>query len=145
MVTKRVVSSGGVIYKIDRRKPCICLIERTDREAWGLPKGEIGPGESPGETALREVEEETGLKGEIVEKLGQIDYWFYWKPEKTRYHKTVHFFLMKYLSGHTAAHDWEVKSAQWFPLEKAIAKMTYKNEVEMVKKAGKALEASLGG
>lgn len=149
VVTKRVVSSGGVIYKVDRGKPSICLIERTDREVWGLPKGEIASGESPEETAHREVEEETGLKGEIVEKLGQIDYWFYlpvrprlprgrqagWKPEKTRYHKTVYFFLMKYLGGDTASHDWEVKSAQWFSIDKAISKMAYKNEIEMVQRA----------
>ena len=159
VVTKRVVSSGGVIYKLERGKPYLYLIERTDREVWGLPKGEIGRGESPEETALREVKEETGLKGEIVERLGQIDYWFYlpvrpglptdrqagWKPEKARYHKTVHFFLMKYVSGDTAAHDWEVKSAQWFSIDEAISKMAYKNEIEMVEKAKKALQASQSG
>lgn len=135
VVTKKAVSSGGVIYKIEGGEIFVCLIERTDREVWGLPKGAIAEGETPEETALREVEEETGLRGEIAEKLGEIDYWFYWKPDKARYHKTVHFFLMKYVGGDTASHDWEVKTAEWFPVEEAIARMFYKNEIEMVKRA----------
>jgi 8-oxo-dGTP pyrophosphatase MutT (NUDIX family) len=143
VTTKRAVSSGAVIYKIEDGQIFICLIERTDREVWGLPKGTIANGETPEQTATREVEEETGLKGEIVERLGSIDYWFYWKPEKARYHKTVHFFLMKYVSGDTASHDWEVKTAQWFPIEEATARMSYKNEIEMVKKAGERIQHSL--
>lgn len=143
VTTKRAVSSGGVIYKVEGGEIFICLIERTDREVWGLPKGVIAKGETPEQTATREVEEETGLKGEIVEKLGSIDYWFYWKPEKARYHKTVHFFLMKYVSGDTASHDWEVKTAQWFPVEEAIARrMSYKNEIEVVKKARERIQHS---
>lgn len=63
----------------------------------------------------------------------------HWKPETVRYHKAVHFFLMKYVGGDTASHDWEVKTAEWFPVEEAIARMSYKNEIEMVKKAKQRL------
>lgn len=145
VATKRVVSSGGVIYKRQGGRVYVCLIERTDRAVWGLPKGEIDAGETPEQTALREVAEETGLEGEIVQDLGSIDYWFWWKPEGARYHKTVHFFLMKYVKGETSAHDHEVKTAQWFPIDEAADKMAYRNEIEVVERAREALQASGNG
>lgn len=106
---------------------------------WCLPKGLIDKGEIPEKTALREVSEETGLKGRIIEKLGEITYWYYIKNDNAKCRKTVHFFLMEYESGNIADHDWEVDTVSWFPIERALHKATYKGEREIIRKARESL------
>jgi 8-oxo-dGTP diphosphatase len=103
--------------------------------AWCLPKGIIDRDEDPPATALREVREETGLTGEILYELGQISYWYYLREEMIRVHKTVYFFLLKFIEGSTDDHDHEVDEARWFPIDDAIEKLTYKSEKEIMRKA----------
>ena len=85
-------------------------------------------GESVAETALREVREETGLQAELVGPLDTIDYWFVWAPERTRYHKFVHYFLMRAVGGDFADHDHEMEDAAWFEPEQARRRMSFANE-----------------
>ena len=104
---------------------------------WALPKGNIGPGEDPRETALREVHEETGARGRLVEKLGDVRYTYTWAGE--RIFKIVSFFLLRYTSGRLGdqrpetAH--EVDEVHWLPLEEAPKLLAYGGEREMAKKA----------
>lgn len=144
MKTKLAFSSGGVIFRKKNKKLEIALIAREKGKIWCLPKGTIEPGESLKETAVREVAEETGLQGKILDKLGQIDYWFYWKPEDTRYHKFVHFFLLKYEKGDPSSHDYEVDEVKWFSLDEALKRLSYQTEREIVEKAKKFLKESIG-
>ncbi|MEW6188734.1 MAG: NUDIX hydrolase [Actinomycetota bacterium] len=139
MKTKRAVSSGGVIFRRVDKEIQVALARRGEGKIWCLPKGLIERGENPQETAVREVEEETGLRGEIVDKIGQIDYWFYWKPEDTRYHKFVHFYLIEYKSGNVQNHDYEVEEVRWFPIDMAIDLLSYKTEIQIMKKAKEML------
>ncbi len=136
---KRQVSSGGVIFRKNNTFTEIALIAVKDGKVWCLPKGAIDKGESPERTAIREVEEETGLKGKIIEKLGEITYWYYLKEEKARCRKTVYFFLIEYESGDISEHDWEVDKAAWFPIDKAVEKANYENEREIIKRAREIL------
>lgn len=138
--TETAVSAGGVIYKKEDGKVEIVLTSHDERKVWNLPKGLVEEGEGLEETALREVNEETGLTGEIVGKIGKIDYWFYWKPKSTRYHKFVHFYLVKHTGGNISKHDWEVTEARWFPVDEAIEKLSYKNEKAVVEKAKDMIE-----
>lgn len=139
MKTTTAVSSGGIIFRHPRGgKVEVALVARQDRESkqvWCLPKGLVEKGEGLEETALREVKEETGLSGEVVASLGQIDYWFYWKEDQTRYHKFVHFFLIRYTSGRLEDHDFEMEEARWVPIGEAIKMLSYKNEAEIMKRA----------
>src|SRR3954467_15961197 len=96
---RREFSAGGVLV---RRLPgpwVGAAIRPAGRPhgLWALPKGQIDPGESGEETALREIGEETGATGRSLGKLGDVRYWFNWEGE--RIFKVVSFFLVRYESG----------------------------------------------
>lgn len=140
---KSQVSSGGVIF---RKKDCgdteIALVAVKGGQVWCLPKGIIEKGEKPEETAVREVREETGLTGKALEKIGDISYWYYAKDKNAKYRKTVHFYLLEYMSGDTADHNWEVDKAQWFLFDEALEKVSYRGDREIVEKAKELLKKS---
>jgi len=137
---KRQVSAGGVIFREKDSSVEIALIAVKGGHVWCLPKGIIDKGESPEMAAVREVSEETGLQGRIIEKLGEINYWYYIKEEEARCRKTVHFFLIEYESGDTSQHDFEVDLVSWFPIDDALKTASYKGEREMIEKAEKILK-----
>lgn len=136
---KRQISSGGVIFKRHNSIIEVAMVAVKGGTIWCLPKGLIDKGEVPEKTALREVEEETGLKGRIIGKLGEITYWYYLKEENAKCRKTVHFFLMEYEGGDISNHDWEVDDAAWFSIDEALNKVSYKSEKELMEKARKKL------
>jgi len=103
----------------------------------GLPKGLVEQGETYEEAAMREVEEETGLKGKIVGKIGEINYTFSREKEVS---KTVHFFLLKFVGGSIDAHDHEVDEVRMVPASEALKLLTYPNERRMVAKAMEMLK-----
>ena len=108
---------------------------------WALPKGLIGPEESPEEAALREVGEETGLEATPLQKLGDVRYVYTWAGE--RVFKIVSFYLFRYRSGRIGdiapEQRIEVDEARWLPLEEAPKLLAYKGEREMAAKALAAL------
>ena len=110
---------------------------------WALPKGRIGRGEKPEATAVREVEEETGARGELVRKLGDVRYVYSWKGE--RIFKVVSFFLLRYEAGRLGdlekEYAHEVADVQWLPLEEAPRLLAYAGERQMAQEA----LAALGG
>jgi 8-oxo-dGTP pyrophosphatase MutT (NUDIX family) len=104
---------------------------------WALPKGLIGAGERAEATAVREVEEETGVVATPDGKLGDIRYVYTWAGE--RVFKVVSFFLFRYSRGRLGEippeHAHEVAEAAWLPLEEAPTLLAYKGEREMAAKA----------
>lgn len=132
-------SSGGVIYREEAGQLWVVLISpHSDR--WALPKGIVERGEDPAQTAVREVAEETGLGGELVDKLGYVEYWYRDPKDKILYHKFVDFFLIRYQSGDVSQHDWEVQEARWLPITEAIAQASYDSEKNILIKAKEAWE-----
>ena len=106
-------------------------------DVWALPKGLVGEGEAPADTALREVTEETGVRGRLVEKLGDIRYVYTWKGE--RVFKVVSFYLVRYSRGRlgdiTEEFRHEVAQTRWLPLAEAPRLLSYRGEREMAAKA----------
>jgi 8-oxo-dGTP pyrophosphatase MutT (NUDIX family) len=115
------------------------LIATKNRTVWTLPKGIIDKDESPEMAAVREIQEETGLTGSIVDKLGEKSYWFYLKDENAKCKKTVTYFLLEHVSGETNNFSWEVDEAGWFPLDEAINMLHYKSDKEILIKAAEKL------
>jgi 8-oxo-dGTP pyrophosphatase MutT (NUDIX family) len=128
-------SAGGVIFRRYDGGFEIALISVRGGTAWCLPKGLVDKGETPEMTAVREVREETGLNGRVVDRLGDISYWYYIKEENMKCRKTVSFYLMEYLSGDTAGHDLEVDSAEWLTVDAALKKVSYKGDRSIIEKA----------
>jgi 8-oxo-dGTP diphosphatase len=142
--TQAQVSSGGVAFRRNADATIdVALILVGQRARWQLPKGTIESGEAPEAAALREVREETGLSTEIIEPLAVIEYWYVGdhSGRRTRFHKKVHFYLMRYLSGDVSDHDHEVLDARWMSIEEAIEKLAFKNERLVVKKARDRLQS----
>lgn len=124
----REFSAGGVVVRQMRGRPFVAVV-RVRGDVLALPKGHPEPGESSAEAARREVREETGLETELVEKLGDIRYWYARSGERVM--KIVSFFLFRYRAGSVENHDHEVEEALWIPLEEAPARLAYKGEREM--------------
>ena len=140
MRTRREVSAGGVVYRTGPDGPEIVLAARRDRRgrlAWGLPKGLIEPGESPEEAAVREVQEEAGLESRVVERLGEVRYFYVW--EGVRVAKLVHVFLMESTGGDVSLHDHEMEEVRWFPAASAAGRTSYPSERELVERAAAQL------
>lgn len=131
-------SAGGVVV---RDGQCIVIVP-TRRAADGsrvlaLPKGHPDGAESAADAALREVREETGVDAALVEKLGDIRYWY--MRGGRRIAKLVSFFLLEYLSGELEDHDHEVEHAEWMALDEAARRLTYQGERDMVAAGGRLL------
>jgi mutator protein MutT len=127
-------SAGGLV--IDEDQASAVIIGRLDRKGrllWSLPKGHIEDGETPEQTAVREVREETGITGEVVRSLGSIDYWFV--AENRRVHKTVHHYLLVALSGELSDEDTEVTEVAWVALDDLDGRLAYADERRLVRKA----------
>lgn len=144
METVHQVSAGGVVQRIENGQVQIVLIKTSSEGRWQLPKGIIDPGETSEAAALREVREEAGVSGWIIEPLDEIEYWFvgaYDGGPKKRYHKKVHFYLMRFLEGDTNDHDHEVSEARWVDVDEAESMLAFDSERELIAKAKSRLEA----
>ncbi len=140
MKTERQVSSGGVLVRDGPHGPEVLLASRRTKRGdlvWGLPKGLVEAGESPEQTAIREVTEETGYRGTVRSPLGEISYWFV--SDGTRIRKTVHFFLMDDSGDAPGPRDREMEDVRWFPLDQAVSAAGYDSERDILAKAVQAV------
>jgi 8-oxo-dGTP pyrophosphatase MutT (NUDIX family) len=136
--TARATSAGGVVHRSINGRTEVAIVHRRAPLLWALPKGTPDSGETIQETALRETREETGLEVEIERPLRSIRYYFV--RGSTRFHKTVHFFLMRAVGGSTDAHDAEFDEVRWVSLEEAGALLNHATERSVVEEAAAALE-----
>jgi 8-oxo-dGTP pyrophosphatase MutT (NUDIX family) len=107
---------------------------------WSLPKGHIEAGETAEQAAVREIEEETGISGEILAELGTIDFWFV--AGGRRVHKTVRHYLLRATGGELSDADIEVSEVAWVPLPDIRAQLAYPDERGLVDAAGRLLAES---
>jgi len=138
--TSTATSAGGIVVRHESGRTWLVVGSRRrerDGRTWTLPKGTPNPGESREETAVREVEEETGLQVRISQPLDSIAYTFV--QSGTRIHKTVHYFLMDAVGGDLASHDHEFDEVRWIPFDVASTMLTFETERELVQRAAERL------
>jgi len=145
MKFKNEISAGGITFKKVKDKKgkenvfwLIC--QHSQHKGWIFPKGLIGDknsNESMKEGALREVEEEGGVKAKIIDDSPvKVEYMYQWHNsphggkdgERTLVKKTVYYYLMQYLSGDPKNHDWEVSEAKFLPENEVKNMLTHKSD-----------------
>ena len=135
------ISAGGVVFRGDKDRAEVVIVSVGGQNRWQLPKGLVDAGENPEITAVREAREEGGVSSEVVQPIETIEYWYAGLENgiRVRFHKRVHFYLLRYLSGDTKDHDWEVNEARWVPIEDATSQLAFDNEKRVMERARELL------
>ncbi len=135
------VSAGGVVYRLHSGYLEVVICGRENQGwLWALPKGTPEKNESLQDTAVREVEEETGLNVKLDRNIGSINYWFVRPVDQVACYKTVHFYLMTANGGSENNHDKEFDIVKWISLHQALNALTYKGEVNILEKAAHIID-----
>lgn len=141
MKRRSETAAGGVVYRLGPGGPEVVLGAQRDRLSGAhhlrLPKGKLDAGETAEQAAVREVEEETGVRARIVADLGSSEYAY--AEKKTRVAKRVLYFLMEHDSGEPHARDGEMTRAFWCPIDEAARTLSFANEREAVERARRRL------
>ena len=159
MALKRIFSAGGIVLRrfapqdkqslrssalpedlklSGPREVKVLVTQHSKHKGWDFPKGHLEVGESSEAAALREVEEETGVKAEIIEKVGQTQYFYWENGEKVL--KTVTFFLMKYVGAGEATTTFEVSDHKWLTPDEVEKQLTFKDTKDLWRKAKEKIE-----
>jgi len=122
-----VLAAGGVVWR--RRADGeveVVLVHRPRYDDWSLPKGKLDPGETDEQAALREVQEETTVLAELGPELPSTIY-----LDKSGKHKRVRYWAMTIVDGLPAASN-EVDAVIWLPVGEAVARLTYRHDVDVL-------------
>ena len=139
MITE--TSAGGIVYKKNGSDFLWLIVQHKKALHWGFPKGHIGDrveNELMEEAALREVGEEGGIKAKIINET-PVNTTYFFKQNSELHKKTVHYFLMEYVSGDTKDHDHEVAEAKFVETDKAWDTLTYNTDKEAFSEVLKGL------
>jgi 8-oxo-dGTP diphosphatase len=133
---KQETSAGGIIYKKEKNGIKVALILDFNGQ-WTFPKGLVEKDEEPNQAALREIQEETGLKLlKIIHNLGKVEYFYRWR--RGLIHKTVYYYLIE-APGNETVHpqsEEDIKDVQWFRPKEAQELIGYKqNSLPILEKA----------
>ena len=121
----RETTAGGVVYRYNKQGEVEILLTQDAKDRWTIAKGHIEPGETPRQTAEREVREETGLqKMKVLNHLGKTQ--FRYRRQNSLILMTMHIFLIKALgdTNHLVKEEW-MNGIGWFSFNEALEKIEY--------------------
>ena len=125
-----ISAAGGVLLAPDKHGDTnVAVIHRPKYMDWSLPKGKLEEGEGWQEAALREVEEETGYRGEPIAELPHVSY-----LDRKGRRKLVRYWLMEPIEGKFEPHG-EVDELRWVTPDEADELLTYPHDTALVHKA----------
>ena len=127
MSVATVQAAGGVVVRGDGEPPELAVVHRPRYDDWSLPKGKLQPGERWEDAALREVEEETGLRCELGVELEAARY----RDRKGR-DKLVRWWLMRPVEGAFEPND-EVDELRWLHADEALGLLDYEHDRDLVR------------
>jgi 8-oxo-dGTP diphosphatase len=128
---KVIRAAGGVVLRRSQEGMFeTVLVHRPAYDDWSLPKGKLLKGETEEDAAVREVEEETGLRCELGRELGTSEY----RDAQGR-QKSARYWEMTPIGGELAPTN-EVDDARWVPLEDAADMLTYARDRELLERLG---------
>ena len=119
---KLVRAAGGLVVRDGK----VLLVHRPKYDDWSFPKGKCDDGEGDGACALREVEEETGLRCELLEEIGETSY----RDAKGR-PKIVRYWRMRALAGEFVPHD-EVDEIRWETPQAAARLLSWPRDLRLL-------------
>ena len=136
-------SAGAIIFRKEGEKPLFLLLHylsgsRNQKEYWDLPKGHIEKGEKPEDTVKREVKEETGLKDIKFFRGFKETIRYFFKRESKNILKFVTFYLLETKIKEVKI-SFEHLGFEWLPYERALARLTFKNAKDILRKANNQL------
>lgn len=138
--TDAVVAAGAVVWKLVDGKVRVLLVHRTQHKDVTIPKGKVVPGETLPETAVREIEEETGFSVDLGAPLGTVEYAL---PNGRP--KVVHYWSAEVDPGAAERHIYEangeILALEWVPLSKAAKKLTYEHDADVLDRFAAQVDA----
>ena len=145
MKNKVEISAGGIVYKRLKSGVVWLIGQHSKHKGWIFPRGLIGDNverETMEKAALREVEEEGGVKAKIVDDKKTIKIEYLYRLKGTLVIKTVYYYLMEYTSGDPKNHDWEMSDAKFVDTNEVRETLSYKSDKQAFEKAVRLLGAA---
>ena len=142
MKIKNETSAGGIVFreaegeKLKAKSYLWLVTQHSQHKGWVFPKGLVGDiqkNEKMEDAALREVEEEGGVKAKIIDPHPvKVFYSYVWNDMQID--KTVYYYLMEYVSGDPKNHDWEMMDAKFITEEEVKNLLSYPSDKEAFEK-----------
>ena len=126
MKSRSETSAGGVVYRLHQGEMQFLIAKDAGYRRWVFPKGLVRKAESEdyAATALREVEEETGIRARLIQPIGEPEKYIY-TARGIRVFKSVYYYLMEYESGDTRNRDHEMEEVRWVSAQEAFDLLAY--------------------
>lgn len=130
----REPTAGGVVFRRSPKNPKVIeiLLIADSKNRWTIPKGHIEEGETPRQTAEREIQEETGLKNmRVMDWLGKIN--FRYRRVNILVLMTTEIFLVEALgdTDKIVPQDW-MAGIKWMPVSEALEEIEYEDISKLI-------------